>query len=180
MILATFLSGLELCGSHEKFRCCGCLDSPHLSDSDEEMRNTAEGRAARMEMQEILDTFSFTLRRQQERQAESLDTNRMLQSALATAAAAMARFPGRSPPPSYITPPPTQVGTNALTAPENASGEATESESERAAVMPGPMGPISRIAYSRNPHRFMFTTVPTPPQSAENPENPFRESSGLS
>ena len=158
-----------------KFAGCECLDSLQPSDSDEVRRNTAEGIASRLEMWGILNTSPSTLRRQQARQAESLETNRRLQATLATAAAAIALFPsGRIPPPSYNSSPLVQGENNAPTAPENASSEGPDPEPDGATVRPVPMN-LTRLAYLRQPHRFMFTPVPTTPQSDEAPDNPFME-----
>ena len=130
-----------------RFAGCECLDSLQPSDSDEELRNSATGRASRAEMREILNTSSTTLRHQQERQAESLDTNRRLQAALAMAIAAIAPFPrgtANTPPPSYHV----QGENNAPTAPENALNEGPDPESDRATVRPVIMNP-TRPAYLR-------------------------------
>ena len=54
---------------------CNGLSSPRLLDSDKELRNTAEARASRAEMSDILNTTSATLRRQEERQAGQLESN---------------------------------------------------------------------------------------------------------
>ena len=82
-----------------------------------------------MEMQEILDTSSATLRRQQDRQAEHLESNQRLRAALVTAAAAVApQFATASPPPSYVTPLATER-TTTPNAPEDVSGRASGSES---------------------------------------------------
>ena len=53
---------------------CGCIDRLRPVDSEEELRNTAEVRAAHREMQEILTTTSTTLQRQEDRQAEQLES----------------------------------------------------------------------------------------------------------
>ena len=161
---------------------CGCLDSPRPADSDKELRNSAAGRASRMEMQEILKCSNTALRRQEERQAETLENNRRLQNTFARAAAILEPFPGgpgRSPPPPAYNP---LLGNDSTPVRPNAPfslGEASRDGVElpaapgRVVTAAGPMGTATQVY--RNPNRFMFTPIPMTPLSEKGPNNPFRE-----
>ena len=174
--------------SHKSFASCVCLDSLRPADSDEELRNLAAGIASRLETQEILHRSSTNLKRQEARQAEALSNNQRLRATLDRAMEVFQPYPprmsGTPPPPAYypLLGLPSDSTPARPTAPVTL-GEATRDEVELPTTSgivltaAGPMGTVTRVYRNRN--RFMFTPIPTTPQSEEAPNVPFRDTKRL-
>ena len=166
------------------FASCGCMDSLRPIDSDEELRNSAAGIASRIEVRDALRLSSTNLRRQ----AEALNNNQRLQATLDRAMEAFQPLPwgmgGSPPPPAYdpLLGLPSESTRARPTAPIT-DGEAARDGVElpaapgRVVTAAGPMGTATRVY--RNPNRFMFTPIPTTPQSEEAPNVPFRDTTGI-
>ena len=129
-------------------------------------------------MRDILRRSNSALRRQEERQAESLDNNGRLQTTFARAVELLEPFPNgnhRSPPPLLYGP---LVGLPSDSAPVRPNAPVAMVEAGRDGVeLPaapgrvvtaaGPMWTATRVY--RNPNRFMVTPIPTTPQLEELP-----------
>ena len=146
----------------EKFNhvlSCGCIDDLRPSDSDEELRNSPAGQAARQEMAEIMNR---TVQRQEDRLASTRRVQANIE-ALNREVDALHRL-DRSPPP-YVTPPASTQSEVTVhpNAPRASLMRSAEIESERATYRPDPTGKtFGRVQYTRLPAtgRFTFTQVP--------------------